>query len=516
MSVFLVLAFCLSGCEGCAAPVAGPDAGEEPGIACRFNSDCGERSFCGDEGFCLDGLPEGQCLEQSDCPEEFLCVFPDGSDVGACVNPHGCDDNDGCDDGQECVVNSEGFRQCQYTGCESDDECAIELGSTCTQNEEAKCIARACQCRDLCGADCGEGRQCCAIEGASPMCMGDPGACSKFHCDDGLIGTTPDQGEWNARVCDYDTAVCGCEELPPLPVGRVGMPHQLLHLDDERYAVVAYNATYGDLVIGFMDEGEVREWTIIAGVPERSEDAPIVAGPSGPRGGIEAPGDDIGAHLDAVVHPITGEVHILATDHTNGTLLHFYGPADGPFVSRILETDDEPGHFPKLFLHGSGEAAYAHVAARNDAGESTLFVSAVADFSTAPGTFYRYELRSSALDDVHCQGGCSEGFVRATAPVLDGISVCLPEAADCDCMGGDVCSSTGCKAPGTTTSFAKAQTTDAMSLLRNGAGAVLFFHDTRSKSLNVFQSSGNLYDGSAAFSESTLVSVVDDDMGRNV
>ncbi|MCP4499028.1 MAG: hypothetical protein GY822_03555, partial [Deltaproteobacteria bacterium] len=46
--------------------------------------------------------------------------------------------------------------------------------------------------------------------------------------------------------------------------------------------------------------------------------------------------------------------------------------------------------------------------------------------------------------------------------------------------------------------------------------AVLFFHDTRSKSLNVFQSSGNLYDGSAAFSESTLVSVVDDDMGRNV
>jgi|GEM_PF-1630634 len=521
-----LLMVAISACDACGAPPDTPDGGGEPepeaGIPCRFNSDCPERSTCGDEGFCIDGLPDGQCLDETDCEGEDICVFPDGSDVGACVNPHTCDDASDCLEGQECVENDEGYRDCIYVGCESDEECVAEVGADCTQNEEAKCIARACQCRDLCGADCGDGRQCCAPLDDAPMCIDDPGACSKTTCDPGFTGVTDDPGEWSARACDFDTAVCACAELPPLPVGRVGLPHQLLHIPpamgetEGRYVVVAYNATYGDLVIGDVVDGEVQQWRPIAGVPAPSDDTPIVAGPSGPRGGVEAPGDDVGSHLSAVVHPTTNDVHILALDATHQTLLHFVGSADGPFTSRVVEDQFAPGHFPMLQVQGNDRAVYAHVSGGNDGGTSVLNVTAASDFTADPSTFFRYEVKTEARADAHCSGGCADDEVCAAATVEGGIDACVPAADDCSCMSGEVCTDGGCRVAGTEAKFGAAAATDAVSILPSGAGAVLFVHDTRGGSLNLVTTGGNLYDGTATFAESVLDENDGVNLGRNL
>lgn len=393
LAVFVVACACECG----EAPIDPP--GRTP---CRFNSDCGDGAHCAIDGHCAPGLAPGTCLADTDCDDGFLCVKPDGSDVGACLDQNECATDDDCDDGRVCRVDEDtGFRVCLFEGCEDDDECDAEIGATCTPNEEARCIARACRCQDLCGAPCGEDQQCCASPGQPRACIEDPGPCKEFPCDPGFAGATDAPGEWLATSCSYPTAVCDCRELPPLHVGDVGSPHVLLEGAAGARFVVSYARAYGDVVVADATTSPVGPWRAIAGVPAG---APIVAGPSGFRGGVSEPGDDVGRMLDAALAP-DGTLHVVARDDTNEALVHVSGPPAGPFTTEVLDDTGDPGFWPALTIDGDGRLLVAHVARRTAGGDSEVRLLAQPTAGAAPSSWQRHVLRTF---DVPVDGGVGD------------------------------------------------------------------------------------------------------------
>lgn len=510
------------GCDGCGTAVNPPDAGEpevEPGEPCRFNSDC-EGGYCGDEGFCIAGLPPGTCFTDDDCEGEEICLIPDGSDVGACVNPHACDVDEDCPNPDQVCIDgdNDGFRDCIFAGCEDDAECEVELEGTCGNNEAAKCIARACVCRDLCGAPCGEGRQCCALPaGDSPTCIDDPGPCAALVCDPGFAGTTANAGDWSAPACGYPDAACTCEELPPLPAGVAGAPNRLLESPSGVRYVVAYNQTYGDVVVGAATGAVVTDWVHADGVPSG---APIEGGISGPRGGVAEPGDDVGSALDAAFAS-NGALHIVARNATNGNLRLISGPPEGPFSTKNLVTDADAGFTPRIFIDSAGRIAVAHVERRDPSGANSRLRVLVADAADAAAEdFAVYTVRTTALASVPCEGGCVEGEICPVVPEGE-TPECLAEAENCApaCGDGEVCTTSGCVERGVAPAGNVGLTVDTMAMADasiggGNSGVVIFGHDPREGTLLSFRSTGDLFGGGATFATQTEAAEAGLNMGN--
>ncbi len=481
---------------------------------CVVNSDCGDGAYCGEGGFCIEGLPPGTCETDEDCDGEEVCIFPDGSDIGACLNPHACDTDDDCQEGQICEDgDGDGYRDCLFSGCEDDAECVEEIGADCSINEEAKCIARACVCRDLCGADCGEGSQCCALPGTTAICIDDPGPCAMLECEPGYAGATDSYGDWESPTCDYADAQCACEELPPLPPGTVGTPHELATDGDGRVWAVAYNETYGDVVVVQVSTtSPLSGWRHVDGVPPVSDDAPIVAGPSGPRGGVEEPGPDVGRWLDASFTS-NNIRHIVARDDTHGVLRHIYGPPEGPFLTRDLDTDGDAGFAPRILFDAQDRPVVSHVVRNNGAGRSVLRVMSASAADASPAQWTTYSVDDFPLSQVACQGGCADGFVCPEPANPNAVPACVPEVEDCGACDG-ICTSSGCEVAATAAPFKQSLIYDSLDLARSGGDFMVFGHDPRDGELIGHRTtSGSLFTGTATFGTSTLLSQADEDLG---
>jgi hypothetical protein len=502
------------GCDGCTGEVNEEDGGTSV-VSCSLNSDCDDGEYCNEDDICVAGLQPGVCFSDADCPAEEECLIPEGSDVGVCINPHACDDASDCDADQECAdADGDGYRDCYYPGCADDAECEIELGDTCPVNQRARCVARECICQDDCGAPCPEGQQCCAQDGTQPVCLEDPGYCSTTICDPGFQGVSETAGEWLNSLCDYDGTDCKCEERPHLPIGAIGLPHRLVsNLEGERY-VVAYNSTYGDLVIGTADDSPVNQYQFIAGVPEVSEEAPIVAGPSGPRGGIEAPGADIGSMMDALFAP-DGVLHIVAFDATSRVLRHIYGEVGGPFTERILDDVGDTGHHPQIAIDTAGRIAIAYVVRRSSAKQSILSLMAASSPTDPVSDFERYAVSYLDLTTIACEGGCDDGEVCIEAEA-DSVALCVAAADDCACGDTEVCTSMGCAVGAAEPATETGLVTDSLTLSLNNGEVALFGHNPRERRLDAYtQSGGSVWAGSAFFAPSILWAVEGEDVGQH-
>lgn len=409
-------------------------------------------------------------------------------------------------------ADGDGYRDCIFPGCQDDDECVDELAGQCTPNEEPRCIARACVCRDLCGADCGEDRQCCALPGTTATCIDDPGPCANLACDPGFGGVASSFGDWSSPQCDYADSVCSCEELPPLPPGASGSPHVLRVAPDGTVWAVGYNSTYGDVVVAEASGSPVTGWRHVDGVPPVSAEAPIVAGPSGPRGGVAEEGDDVGRYVDAAFTS-DGTLHIVARDKTNGTLRHLYGAPGGPMTARVLDGSGDGGFAVRVAIDDQDRMAVAHVARRTAGGLSELRVLASDDPTGPVAGFETYVLDDVALSTVACQGGCAEGFVCPEPANPNAVPQCVPEATTCQACDG-VCTASGCQNAADADALDLALVYDSLALVTDGADLSVFGHDARDGSLiGLRRSTGNLYDGSAAFVSGSVLTDPDADLG---
>jgi hypothetical protein len=130
-----------------------------------------------------------------------------------------------------------------------------------------------------------------------------------------------------------------CECVDDIPWGIPG-PHSSVAIIGQYAWVASYNANYGDLMVSKVLPGTVpvvirpEDWSFIDGIP----DGPVVLPTSDVRGGINAPGDDVGGYTSiaelASNQPIvahhnydTGSLRITFT--TDGTDWTGYDLDDG-------------------------------------------------------------------------------------------------------------------------------------------------------------------------------------------
>ncbi|MDX9720233.1 MAG: hypothetical protein RBU37_05775 [Myxococcota bacterium] len=262
------------------------------------------------------------------CTEFFDCVD------GVCEPVHECDEDSECGPGEHCYDgDGDGRRECVFDGCLDRESCS-EL--ECEDGLIPLCEDYACVCGTPCAEGCVEGEFCCH---SSNSCVALPEACASIVCDPGFELVITGEVIGDPKSCEIADAQCECVELPALPMGRYGQYSNLASLDGE-LAMSCYNSTYGDLMIGFVDEEGAPVWTFLDGVPA---DAEVVGSVNGPRGGIKEHGVDVGKYSDVAIGA-DGSIHVSYQDVDAGTLRYALGiPGESGEYTWQFQTIDDNG-----------------------------------------------------------------------------------------------------------------------------------------------------------------------------
>ncbi len=443
------------------AQLGGCDCGPDPTVPveepCKFHSDCPSGQECDpDTSRCVPAF-SGYCDDDEDCEiygADMYCEVL----VHNCVSYHECNDTSDCPNpDMECQVDDEtGYRICTYPGCEDDATCELELAGQCGAGTRARCVLRACICQDACGGPCGDVRVCCA-DTATPVCIDDPGHCASLSCDPGYAGRTDVEAPWAVDDCDYTGDQCSCQELPHLPLGDIGDPSVLGLLSDGSPVLAGYNfgfthdpvhddTVYGDLMVGRVAGDGSVVWQFVDGMPSQ----PIGAGPTGPRGGVLEPGDDVGRQLDLVVDG-SDNLHIAYWDRDADALRYARVSPDGSSVVIAVDDEGDTGRNPAITLDPGNDApriAYftSRVELQPDGAEARLRVAVAAvPLPTQASNFALHTAAVVDLTTLPCEGSCPDGEVcqDLTDPQVD---ICVTEGSGCAACGdGSACVAGSCE-----------------------------------------------------------------------
>jgi hypothetical protein len=251
---------------------------------------------------------------------------------------------------------------CTPTPCSSAEDCP----------ETARC--RQGQCWP-CANECGSSEYCCH-ETASCKSMPDP--CSDTSCDPGFEATVSDSPQVDASTCSASGGACECTEKPPLDLQWYGR-HASADTNAGVRAVAAYNREFGDLQVGLIDDSLEATWYVPDGVPA---DGTTVAAPSGPRGGIQENGEDVGTHTSVAIDE-AGRLHLFYRHEETGALTYARAQTtnDG-LSSQVLDDIDAAGSGNGRFTatairDGVVHALYSVAAVENDDGQMRTHIRTV-------------------------------------------------------------------------------------------------------------------------------------------
>ena len=296
-----------SGCSGC---------GEE---APSTNSD--------DPLACATPCEDGFVCKQAQCVED---------------DPTPCQSDAECDDAQRCEAGI-----CVEPECREDVDC----GDVCDVSQQGTCLNdNTCMCEDYCADGCGDEQFCCFAQNA---CLDNPDPCDGTVCDPGFVPGNPVLGEVNQETCMVKGSTCECIQADPLPLGEHGRYSSMARTQDG-LVIATYNETYGDLMVGLVDESDYAvAWEFVDGVPT---DGDVTGALDGPRGGVKVKGPKVGAHT-AIVADEQGNVHVFYQDLSNKALRYARGVRQGEgfdwSFTTIADDAGEGGLFNKaLFADG--------------------------------------------------------------------------------------------------------------------------------------------------------------------
>lgn len=240
---------------------------------------------------CADETAPGTgCATRADCPVGYAC------EDGRCVGEPRCVSDASCCPGSSCVEGvCRRFVACRDTCSERDTVCVdgVCLAAPCGDDApcsrpDRQCIAGRCLAVPACGG-CAAGTVCEPLTG---RCLETSTACFNAACPQGSLALITNGADMLTLTCDRGAAACACVPLPPLAPPSIGG-----YLDAVANAsgtwLVGQDLRYGDLVVA-------REGTVpvsVAGVPA----GPVVGALSGPRGGVAAPGPDVGRFAAAAL-----------------------------------------------------------------------------------------------------------------------------------------------------------------------------------------------------------------------
>ncbi len=369
-------------------------------------------------------LGMGACSDDtgSTTPSSAECD-PACADGESCTNGMCVSDATSCNSDAEC----EGGQLCNEGVC-ADPECTDDAGcaDACGDEQRGVCQGGTCGCEAFCPDGCVDGTFCCYADNA---CQPLPDPCSGKVCDPGFEPGNPMPGQGDPQTCMVDGGACDCVPLPPLPLGYHGRYPSLAVSSDGAVATAVYNQTYGDLMVGVVEDDAVETWQFIDGVP--ADDADIVGALDGPRGGNRARGDNVGLHT-ASVYDDAGTLHVFYRSLATNALKWAKGTPGGEFDIVLLddaEVEGAVGQWTRaVLLDGTVHVFYQ--------------VDDVADGDGAPSS----ELRHLTLDP---GAPIADAAANATPEVLvRGASV---EPCKESCSNGEVCVAEAAECRATTT-----------------------------------------------------------------
>lgn len=304
---------------GCVALLGCDDTRPAPEMRCVADADCPGGLLCL-ENRCLRPVP---CADDGDCCPDATCR------AGGCVPLAAeCAADRPCPDG-ECVDG-----RCARPAC--DGGCAAGL-----------CVANFCQTEPPCRGQCA----------ADEACFADLNLCRRvacaLTCAPGEVRVVQDPAAFRGPACRPDPADCACVAAPPIQPADIGR-HARMALVANRAEFVAWDADFGDLVYVEGVEAGAPRITWLDGVP----DGPVQADPTGPRGGITAPGPDRGRYAD-LAFDLKGRPHIVYYDADAGALRYLRRDEGGAWLNPIvIDSDGDAGRYPRVAIDGRG---YAHI-----------------------------------------------------------------------------------------------------------------------------------------------------------
>lgn len=398
---------------------------------------------CGDKGSSA-AVP---CSEDAPCDEGYICLD------GICVDADAdilCSETSQCPIGQGCIDGV-----CQLPECST-------LGGTCDINCEddaqGRCGPDGCFCALDCAEECSDGSFCCAQTGS---CDALPDPCGGLTCPTGQRAELQSIGTGNPYTCEVETeGTCECVELDPLSMGDHGRWLDAAGDDAHGIYAAAYNQTYGDLMIGRLDEarGEL-DWTFVDGLPP--EGAAVTGSLDGPRGGVAVAGPNVGRY-PAIAVAESGALHVAyqAVDGDHPESLR-YAYSEGSLDSWTfidIDTTRLAGYYSRMLLDDEGRPHIVHLvprlASEVEEGQPAEWHSElrlIRALSATPESADDFEtvlLHRQPLE-APCGGACA-GSTRCRAD----LNICMPSRSrgcspDCDsnerCFedpdGGNSCAS---------------------------------------------------------------------------
>lgn len=198
-----------------------------------------------------------------------------------------------------CKTSSKGIELCP-NDCPSWQTCSEDTGYTCQASaclddsacgSAGRCVNGFCEPATSCidNFDCEVFGEVCIDGFCSPSQCEDTSDCS-ITCSGGQL-----------PFCEYEEAngggVCLCAD--PLATGNVGKYLTVVATADRSQAwALAYNSDFGDAVISRINDDGSFDWDFFDGVPTN---APVIAPPEGPRGGVRDAGPLAGPYIGAAV-----------------------------------------------------------------------------------------------------------------------------------------------------------------------------------------------------------------------
>jgi hypothetical protein len=300
---------------------------------CMVNTECGDHFTCatpakGDMFKCCV-YTDRKCTTEADCCQGQTCTSH-----GTCFDKRfACTDDTACGTDQKCIAwsdpNYSGELRCRFAQCGTLGECPD--GLSCFQGE---CMAGL-PCEGTCpsGAACVPEADYCQQYTMFADKSRAMAACP-MTCQPGFIATFKNNlNLWD--TCDFKAVQCVCAELPSLHSEDLGRFSAIAVDPGKALWTSLYDGQYGDLVVYQYDmTGKRVKQEYVDGVPSGTP----TYGPSGARGGVVDPGDDVGRYTDIAVGT-NGIVYVSYYDATNGNLRFAYRTTDGKWTTMRVDGD---------------------------------------------------------------------------------------------------------------------------------------------------------------------------------
>ncbi len=367
--------------------------------------DCGGKIIdvpktCNDNGLNIAGLQANgpdTCNADNPCGDHYTCRNIRDENIACCVfADRTCETEADCCPGQTCSADQSCFDRSD--DCTTDASCGAAGDRYCAEYTDQYGTTKRCRhrsCEDGCAAGhscfngecvakppcdgkCGEGEGCVTAinrcqKYATPT--GREASACPMTCNAGFLATFQDpMNIWD--TCDLPAVRCICAELPSLTSNDLGRFSAITSQPGTAMYISHYDGQYGDLVVSrYAANGthEASEW--VDGVPAGT----ATYSPSGARGGIEAPGDDVGRYTS--ITTAGGRVYVSYYDVTGGNLKVAIRAASGGWTKYAVDSAGDVGLYTSIATDADGKPAIAYF---QKGGDATFDASACPVAPTGP------------------------------------------------------------------------------------------------------------------------------------